>query len=503
MAGTEASAALDHGDITIGRGAGNDWVLPDPEKLLSKTHCRIDFVGDHYAITDTSTNGVFINGAAAPLGRGNSAVLSDGDRLTLGHYEINVQLTASPAPSRALGDPEAGLGDLDPFEVGTDAGTDDPFGQPSAPGASGNLPSGLLTDVGRGDVDPLADLGSEQGVEAGGWSGPFAEEPPGGSSRRVPPKEMIPQYTNLISNLGLGEEPQSQPPEDHGGSEPDHVASVHEFFQPPNVLQEQIPDDWDGEEDEQKETGEEAAPAAQPRRQSERAASDQALAETVGNAPPVSEVGEEGAAVVASARPKKASGSTEAALVTAFLAGAGLSALDMGKQDPAELMRSLGEVLRAMVEGLRETLMARSTIKNELRLERTVIQATGNNPLKFSANLEEALAAIVQPMRSGYLPPTEAVKDGFDDLKAHQIATLTGMQVALSALLGEFDPETLKQRLEHHSVLHSLLPAARKAKYWEMYEALYKEIAKDAADSFNGRYAREFARAYDEQVRKL
>ena len=52
-------------------------------------------------------------------------------------------------------------------------------------------------------------------------------------------------------------------------------------------------------------------------------------------------------------------------------------------------------------------------------------------------------------------------------------------------------------------MLHSLLPAARKAKYWEMYEALYKEIAKDAADSFNGRYAREFARAYDEQVRKL
>ncbi len=109
MAGAETSRTLEHGGIAIGRGAGNDWTLPDPKKLLSKTHCRIDFVGDHYTITDTSTNGVFINAAAAPLGRDNSAVLSDGDRLTLGHYEINVQLTASPAPSRAPADPEAGL----------------------------------------------------------------------------------------------------------------------------------------------------------------------------------------------------------------------------------------------------------------------------------------------------------------------------------------------------------------------------------------------------------
>ena len=499
MAGAETHRTLDHGGIAIGRGAGNDWALPDPEKLLSKTHCRIDFVGDHYAITDTSTNGVIINAAAAPLGRGNSAVLSDGDRLTLGHYEINVQLTASPAPSRSLGDPEAGLGDLDPFGTRTGAGTDSPFGQPSAPGASGDLPSDLLTDAGRGDDDPLADLGSEQGADAGGWSGSFGEEAAGGPGRGRHAREIIPEHTDIFSDLGIGMESEA-PPENQVGSEPDHVALEQEYFQPPNLVQKKIPANWDtAEGEEPKEAAEEVvAPPFPP--QGDQPASGAGPAGAAGEAPPT---GQGNAAAPAPVRPEVVPAPADAALVAAFLTGAGLGALDMGNQDPAELMHNLGGVLRAMVEGLRETLMARSTIKSELRLERTVIQAAANNPLKFSASLEEALAAMVQPARAGYLPPAAAVKEGFNDLKTHQIATMTGMQLALSALLGEFDPGTLKERLEQTSMLQILLPAARKAKYWEMYEALYKEIAKDAEDSFNGRYAREFARAYEEQVRKL
>jgi type VI secretion system protein len=500
MAGAETSRTLDHGGIAIGRGASNDWALPDPEKLLSKTHCRIDFVGNHYAITDTSTNGVFINAAAAPLGRGNSAVLSDGDRLKLGHHEINVQLTASPAPSRALGDPEARLGDLDPFGVRTGVGTDSPFDQPSAPRASGHLPSDLPTDAGRGDDDPLADLGSEPGVEAGGWSGSFGEEAAGGPGRGRRAREIIPEHTDIFSDLGVGMESEAAPPENQVGSEPDHVASEHEYFQPPNLVQEKIPANWDtAEGEEPKEAAEEVvAPPFPP--QGDKPASGAGPARAAGEAPPN---GQGYAAAPAPVRPEVVPAPADAALVAAFLTGAGLGALDMGKQNPAELMHSLGGVLRAMVEGLRENLMARSTIKSELRLERTVIQAAANNPLKFSASLEEALAAMVQPELAGYLPPAAAVKEGFNDLKTHQIATMTGMQFALSALLGEFDPGTLKERLERHSMLQSLMPAARKAKYWEMYEALYKEIAKDAENSFNGRYAREFARAYDEQVRKL
>ena len=69
--------------------------------------------------------------------------------------------------------------------------------------------------------------------------------------------------------------------------------------------------------------------------------------------------------------------------------------------------------------------------------------------------------------------------------------------------LKRFDPTTLEKRLKSHSVIESILPAARKAKYWELYEELYKEIAREAEDDFQGLFGREFATAYERQVKKL
>jgi type VI secretion system protein len=88
-------------------------------------------------------------------------------------------------------------------------------------------------------------------------------------------------------------------------------------------------------------------------------------------------------------------------------------------------------------------------------------------------------------------------------MKAHQMASMAGMQAAVDALLEQFDPEVLKSRLDRQSLAGRLLPAARKARYWDLYEALYKDILKEVRDSFLGLFGREFARAYEEQSRKL
>ena len=124
--------------------------------------------------------------------------------------------------------------------------------------------------------------------------------------------------------------------------------------------------------------------------------------------------------------------------------------------------------------------------------------------MKFSPSVDEALEALFEEGKGGaYLPPVAAVREGFDDLKAHQVAVMAGMQVALASLLKRFDPATLEKRLKSQSVLDSILPAARKAKYWELYEDLYKEIAREAEDDFQGLFGKEFATAYERQVKKL
>jgi type VI secretion system protein ImpI len=79
---------------TIGRNSNSDWVLPDTKSYVSGRHALIDFQGGAYYIVDTSRNGVYINDADAPVGRGHPQRLFDGDRLRFGEFDILVDITA-------------------------------------------------------------------------------------------------------------------------------------------------------------------------------------------------------------------------------------------------------------------------------------------------------------------------------------------------------------------------------------------------------------------------
>lgn len=82
---------------SIGRAADNDWVLADPERIISARHCLIDFRHGSYYLTDLSTNGIYLNAADTRLEPGRQTVLHDGDRFTLGGYDIEVYLVPEPA----------------------------------------------------------------------------------------------------------------------------------------------------------------------------------------------------------------------------------------------------------------------------------------------------------------------------------------------------------------------------------------------------------------------
>lgn len=99
--GADTQRHLAAGRLTLGRGSENDWVLRDQERVLSKNHCVVEFKGGVYVVIDCSTNGVFHNESLEPLGRGNSAVLADGDRLRFGAFVVKVQFVVDDPPSPA------------------------------------------------------------------------------------------------------------------------------------------------------------------------------------------------------------------------------------------------------------------------------------------------------------------------------------------------------------------------------------------------------------------
>src|SRR5210317_749622 len=105
--------------FTIGRNSDNDWAIPDPQRFLSGKHCRVHKEGNEYYITDTSTNGVFLNGSEERLKRDQPVELNAGDKFRIGDYEFEVLIEDGSLAGNPFTSNEETMTDADPF--------DDPF----------------------------------------------------------------------------------------------------------------------------------------------------------------------------------------------------------------------------------------------------------------------------------------------------------------------------------------------------------------------------------------
>lgn len=189
-------------------------------------------------------------------------------------------------------------------------------------------------------------------------------------------------------------------------------------------------------------------------------------------------------------------------LLRVFLDAAGLDPSSLDGAEPAAILQVAGLVFRQTVEGLQSLLAVRGSLKREFRIDGTRIGPRDNNALKHAATADQAALQLLRP-DPGYLPGDAAVRQAFRDLQQHELATSVGMQAALAALLRRFDPEALKLRLDRQSVLAGLIPATRRARYWELYEGFYQEIAAEAESDFHALFGKAFAEAYARQIQAL
>ena len=467
------SVTFDQQGGTIGRREENDWVLPDPERFISGRHAQISFSDGAFHLTDTSSNGVFLNRSTTPLGKDNRVALQDGDIISIGDYEISVSL---PQPvNQAASTPSQDFDSLD---------------------------------------DPFAKLADEN-------AGKTLDQAFPASAEDTPAAEQIPEPVYTLdepepSDLALDESPLEPEPEPL--SQSDHTSDLNAYFNQPTP----IPEDWDLDEAQQDEKpaqnlnpapeilpplDEQPIPAPEaPSPQKEEIVAKPLTQESIPRPgrktrqaePPIPEQ-PPAAEAPSSAMPT----GSEAALRSALAEGMGIPDAQLDGLAMEDLLRNLGQVIRASVEGSMSILRARAQMKGEFRMSQTMIQPVENNPLKFSINTEEALRHLVNPSPgSGYLPPLAAIQEAHEDIEAHMLAVMVGMQAALQVVLQRFKPEILEKRLGQSALLEKL-PLYKQAKTWDLFTELYSEIANEAEDDFHQLFGRTFSQAYEEQIRRL
>lgn len=263
-----------------------------------------------------------------------------------------------------------------------------------------------------------------------------------------------------------------------GPVQADHTPAIEDAFQAPRPMANLLPDDWDIE-----------APLTP----------GPAIAEPEPAAPRPPPITAAQAAPVAQPTAIAEPVSDETGLLAAFLKGADVP--EARPSDPQAVMTALGEAFRALVSGLRQTLIARAAIKGEFRIEQTVIRASGNNPLKFSAGDDDALAALLGVGRHTQMRPAEAVAEALKDIRVHELASMAAMQSAVRTLVARFDPASLHGAGGEGGL--AAITGSRKARAWDAFEKLHAEIAAALADDFDSVFGKAFARAYEQALAEI
>jgi type VI secretion system FHA domain protein len=547
------------GEFNVGRGPDVDWVLPDPDRLLSKRHFAVAFRGGAWQVADTSTNGTFLNTEAESIGRGATRSLRDGDRLRLGAYEIEVRLVDQPVQGQEFGGQGLGgyAGDADRGNPFDDRFGDDPMAPPPAArqpfGETAYPDHGMASTSARlpHDFDPLAPDGDEGGF-GGGFHGPvqadhsssmqdamiappiagyvspqaggvipgddllpddwdkdllegiappqspaaapapvnraaFAEAAPPVSQQPVPaalpvvPAALPAENVDFLDPLGSPAPPEEEFPAVRAAVAPPIAAPVVRQRMPRPAAQ-PATDPFD-----EPEPGPIVAPVDAPMDVAVSPFDEPSDAVSF----PVAKPAE--APKVAPARVD------DGGVLAAFFKGAELSGA--APSDPLAMMTSLGQAFRALVSGLRAVLIARATIKSEFRIEQTMIRARGNNPLKFSANDDDALTALLGVGRRTDMTPEAAIEDSLRDLRLHELAVMAAMQVAVRAMLDELSPEKIRAGTDLGGM--TVLPAQRKARAWDAFEARHAAVGQALVDDFDSIFGKAFARAYERALDEI
>lgn len=468
---SESSKVIGAEGGTIGRGEDNLWVLQDPERYLSGHHCQISCEGGQYFLTDLSTNGTFYQNSPDPMGKGMRQALADRDVFMVGDYEFRVQVQADA--------PGAGAANLaaSPFDEPASTGGGDFAGSPFA--SSYQPRDDLLVDSGSAETDPLAALdkarssvespAAESGgmPDLGGFGAPAQPDNADPLSQQLDwPKASVPPAT------------------------PDPFASDSGNL---------IPDDWDDDFEAVKPTPAAVPPVPAQPPQTDHAASEvnARLQDEIERLQQQLEASQQ-ALREARKRPPPVAGDVDTTMIHAM----GIEDDQLSPEDVVRINRQGGEAIREMVQGLMQVLGSRSAIKNEFRMNVTTIQPVENNPLKFSANVDDALENMFIKQSKAYKKPVEAVQASFEDIAEHQVAVLAGIREAFRALIDRFDPAQLEERFTRQQK-GGLMIGSQKSRNWEAYTAYFDELVGDFDKSFQYLFGDGFVRAYEDQLQKL
>ena len=496
--------------ISIGRKLENDWSLPDSTRFISGKHVRILYEGQGYVIEDISTNGTFMNGATSRIE--GKRKLEHGDTIRIGSYIVTVEL--EPVKDSAMRQISGAQGVQAPPTAGT-------MRQPTGGGIQRNVSA--PPSSARGAQTP--DFSRFQ-TGGGGAGATGVQRPTGGISMppmaaSAPPAAPIPDdfeddLLDLPGAAPAAPEPAATPdpapaPEPAPAPARPNETPAFEVTPVPTSGPAPIPKH---EAPAQDRTGPfsladpTAAPLVLPETvehppmpvvektdMTPRGLGER-FAETAAPrpAPPAPEPAQPAVAPAPAPDPEPATN----ALLEGFLEGAGIDGADQLGFDLHALGVMLGKCARLGTQEMMQMLQDRSAVKLFVANDdRTMRIASGNNPMKFMVDPDEAFTALFVQPRDGYQTGPEGFDNALTDIRQHQAAMMAAIQPALADMLEGLAPKEIAADVGGGR----LGSGARKS--WEEYEKRWAARAAQGENGMLDAFLDAFARRYNQALDAL
>ncbi len=449
---TETTKVFDEEGGTIGRAPSCDWNLPDPENFVSGNHASVIWQDGEFYLIDTSSNGTYVNNMPEPIPSGKPLLLTHEDQFGIGNYKIEVSL--DPKDAERAKDCS--------FDISTILVEDKAFKKQQ-------LPKRKTAPPAPKKVNPLkAPLEDDNDENTGSWAMLDIDhlEPDAGKKaaktkakkKNNGPAEMTAASETDLRNLRLEEPPEPPKVKEKNSKKSDSPTDNTKIKRAKLV--------------------------------SELASKKQDIEQTLGSVTNTNQAPQLLPPMV-----------NKNQMLDAFIKGLGVDKDALPNRPPEDLIEDIGQVFAELLGGLQTLMQNRSLLKDRFKLGQTMMKPSSNNPIKFSAGMDDVLPRLLSGKRGAYKASVEAIRECYFDVNADMEAMNEAMRRALSEYVKMFDPVNLQEQFEHVMGKSKFL-GANKKRYWDLYADRYATLVQHPEGRMPEGFANEFVRAFENALSK-
>ena len=539
----------------FGRSNASDWCLPDPEKVVSGAHLKIEKETDGFYVYDTSTNGVFINRSVEPLGNHSKHHLRNDDLLSIGDYEITVEIkddveksnhSVKKIPESAISNhikiPETFHNEPVEF-LAQDLLTDEKL--TALPSVNNDLNDNFIApkSTSTSAIPEEWDLNLLDDDELA------IAEPKNQSVIPEPQKVAIEEPSIIIEEQEVTDEALPSIVEEQSVTDEELPSIVEEQVitdeELPSIAEEQL---VNGKESvvvekpfaviEEELVAVESSPivietpnlnivepvaitkaavvndntsAIELDRTSKSVENSQSTKSTISPQvkptpikPKQSAQSERNVTEINKKPVNKPKATNNAnGDLSMFFKGLGLSDNINTDLISEDVIFELGQSMNLMFMGLIELLRHRASLKSEFKINQTTFQPQENNPLKFSATIDDVFNNLFLHGSRSFLSSEKAIKSAFSDTEKHDKALSAGNMGALLGVLNQLAPEQINLKNNQDHYFDKLIRANKHARNWDLYTQLHDDLKNEISTHGSSALTDEFVKAYDEKIKSL